>query len=541
MAERSNGRGNGALFLIIVLTAMVLLAMLACGEAAQGPEPTSAPPPGMFSMLPTNESPIVGDESTFELDLDMPEPTPTPSPTFTPEPTHTPEPTATPNPTGTPVPTLTPLLPTGTPEPTAVPAPTYTPQPTYTPVPRDTPVPIATPVPEYTPNTAATLYPAAAPAPAATFSRTGGPQPRGTPGGIGGADANIVILADTSKSMRGAKIVKLRAAIMGFINRIEDPLEYIALIEFHSHVQGVIELESFGATEPLWSQKVAALRSRGKTALYDAVAHAVDLLEDIGSQERTNIIIVLTDGVDKGSHLGLSDAVSKIEESSVNIVFFGLAYGDSGEYNLEVLEQLAAAGDERGWASVATPDATNAAFQSLTGWFQEFDHSSVYAGIPPKTHQDHDRSYGYTINVPQGWRTAQQGKETVFQSADKTGEIRISVRELTKTSDEREFAGSIRQEVINTHAYSDEQFDIHEWEEKFTNDGQWRQKFVWSLHETDDSCISTRTDIIFRSRHFPSRLKGYVLTLSACTESLSQHTTDWENSLESFAEVIPKT
>ena len=161
--------------------------------------------------------------------------------------------------------------------------------------------------------------------------------------------------------------------------------------------------------------------------------------------------------------------------------------------------------------------------------------------IPPAIHRDNDPSHGYTIIVPQGWSTVQQGKETVFQSADGTSQIRVSVREFPKETDGREFAGSVRQEAIDIHAHKDEHFDIHGWEEDFTKEGQWRQKFVWSNRETEGSCIKTRTDMIFRSRHFPSRLKAYILTLSACAERFSQHLADWENSLESFTEVIPKT
>ena len=101
------------------------------------------------------------------------------------------------------------------------------------------------------------------------------------------------------------------------------------------------------------------------------------MLEDIGSQERANIIIVLTDGEDNYSRYSLSYAVSKIEQAPVEIILFGLAYGDFGDYDLRVLEELAAAGDDRGWASVATPDATNEAFQSLTEWFQDYTGSSA--------------------------------------------------------------------------------------------------------------------------------------------------------------------
>ena len=49
MSIRIGGDGASGKLLKLMAAAMVLPALLACGEAAQGPEPTSAPPPGMFS------------------------------------------------------------------------------------------------------------------------------------------------------------------------------------------------------------------------------------------------------------------------------------------------------------------------------------------------------------------------------------------------------------------------------------------------------------------------------------------------------------
>ena len=115
------------------------------------------------------------------------------------------------------------------------------------------------------------------------------------------------------------------------------------------------------------------------------------------------------------------------------------------------------------------------------------------------------------------------------------------MRAFSKEMDEREFARNVRQEAIDTLAHTDEPFNIYEWEEQFTKEAQWQQKFTWTLWSAEDSCIQTRTDVIFRSRHFPSRPKAYILTLSACSERFGQHVADWENSLESFTEVIPKT
>ena len=161
--------------------------------------------------------------------------------------------------------------------------------------------------------------------------------------------------------------------------------------------------------------------------------------------------------------------------------------------------------------------------------------------VLPTPYRDNDLSHGYTITIPPSWRTVQQGSETVFQSPDETGQIRVSVREFSKEMDERQFAKQIRQKAIDTHAHKDDHFDIYAWEEQFNKGAQWQQKFTWTLWSAEDSCVQTRTDVIFRSRHFPSRPKAYILTLSACSERFTQHVADWENSLESFTEVIPKT
>lgn len=159
----------------------------------------------------------------------------------------------------------------------------------------------------------------------------------------------------------------------------------------------------------------------------------------------------------------------------------------------------------------------------------------------PTTHQEHSPLYGYRITVPRNWKTAQQGTETIFRSPDQTGQIKILVKEFPEKMDERQFAKQIRQEAINTYAHKDDHFDIYAWEEQFTKNAQWQQKFTWALWSPEDSCVKTRTDVIFRSQHFPSRTKAFILTLSACSERFTQHIADWENSLESFTEVIPKT
>ena len=161
-------------FLKLAVGALALLAVLACGGSAAEPTPSPTAPSGMFSTLPTTESPLVGDQSpTIELNTLEPTsthlPTPAPDPTSTPIPAPTPDPTGTPIPTPTPNPTATPI-PAPTPYPTATPQPTYTPYPTYTPIPA--PNPTATPRPARAPQPTYTSKPV----PTASVDLPGAPQ-----------------------------------------------------------------------------------------------------------------------------------------------------------------------------------------------------------------------------------------------------------------------------------------------------------------------------------------------------------------------------
>ena len=91
-------------FIVCIGIAALALAMLACSDSSDESAATPTAPPGMFSTLPTDESPVSGDQPPT-IELNTPEPTLTPDPTPTPNPTYTPVPSPTPLPSATPVPT----------------------------------------------------------------------------------------------------------------------------------------------------------------------------------------------------------------------------------------------------------------------------------------------------------------------------------------------------------------------------------------------------------------------------------------------------
>ena len=177
--------------------------------------------------------------------------------------------------------------------------------------------------------------------------------PPSTPGGALQADANVLLLADTSGSMEGEKIETLKRSVLEFVSRVDDPGEFVGLMDFDDGFREAIPMGPMGTDLAVWEDAVSALDGEGGTAFYDAVIRAVSVLESDGAPDRTNIIIALTDGADQDSFQSLNDAVTALQQSSAPILMFAIAYGEPGDYDLDTLETLADA--TGGAAYTATP------------------------------------------------------------------------------------------------------------------------------------------------------------------------------------------
>ncbi len=206
------------------------------------------------------------------------------------------------------------------------------------------------------------------------------------PRGLAQVDANVLLLADTSGSMAGAKIEALKQAVGTFVNRMYDirlqgkggtevEADFVGMSDFDDTYQGVISIgpiDSNGTDLDTWQDAVDRLDADGGTAFYDAIISSVDILANQGAPARNNILIALTDGLDQSSNSSLSDAKSALGESSVTL--FALALGEpggAGEYDLDILRDLA---DSTGGA------AYTADTEDLTGLYQLF--STIFETEP---------------------------------------------------------------------------------------------------------------------------------------------------------------
>ena len=135
---------------------------------------------------------------------------------------------------------------------------------------------------------------------------------------------NIILVCDVSGSMDGSPIEDLKSAVSLFVNDKTDK-EHIGLVTFASGVKDVYGLDS--TVEEL-NAAAAALYAGGGTNMYDAVIHAISMLE--AENDAMNIIILMSDGND-GSYHSQDSINSNICQPCLNegIILYSIGLGNS--------------------------------------------------------------------------------------------------------------------------------------------------------------------------------------------------------------------
>lgn len=134
---------------------------------------------------------------------------------------------------------------------------------------------------------------------------------------------SLGIALDTSGSMAGEKIQAAQAALNRFLFDLLGPQDQVFLYRFDSVPQLI---QGWTSDRQAVSRALGTAQARGGTALYDAVAEAVPLAQR--GVERKKALVVISDGEDQNSRLGLRDAQQLIRESEVLV--YGIAIDPSG-------------------------------------------------------------------------------------------------------------------------------------------------------------------------------------------------------------------
>ena len=143
----------------------------------------------------------------------------------------------------------------------------------------------------------------------------------------GDTPITVGLIVDHSRSM-GSQLPEVADAVSSFA-RSGNPRDEMFVVDFNDDVS--VELlngKPFTDDPKELAKAVSAVRARGRTALYDAVAEGLLHLQ-LGHYERKALIII-SDGGDNASTQKLSQVLELARKSQVVIYSIGLI-GDTGE------------------------------------------------------------------------------------------------------------------------------------------------------------------------------------------------------------------
>jgi VWFA-related protein len=123
---------------------------------------------------------------------------------------------------------------------------------------------------------------------------------------------SLGIVLDTSGSMDGEKMRAAREALDRFLRQLLDVDDEVFLYRFDNAPELV---EGWTKDKRIVSTAVSAIRPRGGTALYDAVAEAVQMAQQ--GHNRKKAIVIISDGNDTSSHTDVFAVKQLIRESEV--------------------------------------------------------------------------------------------------------------------------------------------------------------------------------------------------------------------------------
>ena len=142
------------------------------------------------------------------------------------------------------------------------------------------------------------------------------------------------------------------------------------------------------------------------------------------------------------------------------------------------------------------------------------------------------------MEVPGNWRSVRGGKQTELRSSDGRATLSITVKDYPEKLPPPQFAEEHRAALIDKYGFDAVFFNLLGFEGVFLDANQWF-RLTWRVQENMDSCVLNVTDLISRSRNFPSWDNGYILSFRVCDEHLQAHLRERKQILDSFRESAP--
>ncbi len=146
-----------------------------------------------------------------------------------------------------------------------------------------------------------------------------------------GREVDVMLVIDTSGSMKGEPIASAVASALKFVTSLPDVVK-VGIVTFSDDAEVVHEPT---LDHPSVLGSLGDLKARGETALYDGIALAADAV--VGGEAQHNVVL-LSDGADTSSNASLAEAIRKAKKAHAAVFSVGLT---SGEFDATALKQLA--------------------------------------------------------------------------------------------------------------------------------------------------------------------------------------------------------
>jgi VWFA-related protein len=204
---------------------------------------------------------------------------------------------------------------------------------------------------------------------------------------------SLAVVVDRSESMTGEKILRAKKSVQRFLSLME-PGDRAALIAFSDRVERV---EPLTDDMTLLKQSTDTIKAGGHTALFDAIASGVEIVQNIPGRRA---VIVLTDGIANRGALDMNQSIAAAVKENVSIYVIGLGK----DVRASRLERIA---EETGGFYFYTPSADGL--------------SEIYETISKRIRNEYvityptDKRADYLRNVTLSLRTGQQATRAYFQ------------------------------------------------------------------------------------------------------------------------------
>ena len=131
------------------------------------------------------------------------------------------------------------------------------------------------------------------------------------------APVTIGLLIDNSGSMQPNRDLVVAAA--SAFAKTSNPRDDMFALAFNEEVHSALATESPFTHDPVVLREALqnAVTTRGRTALYDAIARGLEYVEQ-GTHDR-KVLVVVSDGADNASGEAFEDVVKKIQSSNVTV------------------------------------------------------------------------------------------------------------------------------------------------------------------------------------------------------------------------------